>query len=104
MGEIFFYLVFILLSTLFLIPALWMRCHWSGADLKFSQFLISVAYNLCFFYIHWNFLETGTLPLVGKKSITIIGWYSLLMSLTHGFSLPRGKEVKFLCKRKKNSL
>lgn len=82
-----FYGVFIFTSLLLYLPILWGKFALSRnySDAKYSVYFI---YKTVFAFLHWNLLQTGYIPFIGKKDISLMGWVSMLMILAYLVTSP----------------
>jgi hypothetical protein len=81
MTDNFFYGAFIFMSVMLYLPILWAKFSLhenNDSDAKYSAYII---YKSVVAAIHFIFLQTGYIPFLGKKDISLMAWVSILMIL-----------------------
>lgn len=81
--------------------ALWAKFSFSGKNYTQAKSVSAVLYSIFFTYLHWRFLETGSLPFLGVFEQEPMGWLSLFMVLAHAYALPTEGDIWFWTKKKK---
>jgi hypothetical protein len=101
-SDYIFYSAFILGSILLYLPALWAKFALSGDNYSVAKCYGYFLYVFICAIIHWNYLENGYVPFIGKKDTSIMGWLSMLMILAYFFTTPAPwkSEHRFLKKQR----
>ena len=80
--------LFIFVSILFYLPALWARKALSGDNYSPTKYLGYYLYILACFAVHLNYLENNYIPFVGVKGNPIMAGASLLVMFAYFFTSP----------------
>lgn len=83
MNEAPIFIIYIVSSIVFYLPARWTRYEWSGPRFTPAKYWTNITYNIFFVYQHMRFIKKNSIPFYGEQDSSILGIFSLIMIIAH---------------------
>lgn len=88
MSDNVFYSIFISMSALAYLPALWTKVIFSGDRFTSRKLCIAIVYSFTFVVAYWRYADAGHLPFMEINDDPIMRTLAIIMSLAYIFALP----------------